>query len=118
MALHKMLSSKWGATYGRDGNCSTWPILELPLSFLDKTYCASPNCKNECGRQMTSQERSRLNGLKNMAGYVDRVKYGYFCGAPETKCNHEWDGVLLNRPYAGNMGLCKRCGEECYVAST
>ncbi len=32
-------------------------------------------------------------------------------------CNHEWDGVTLSRPYAGNLGFCKHCGEECYVAS-
>jgi hypothetical protein len=31
-------------------------------------------------------------------------------------CNHEWDGVLLNRPYGGNFGLCKHCGTECYIA--
>lgn len=32
-------------------------------------------------------------------------------------CNHEWDGVILNRPYAANLGLCKHCGQECYAAS-
>jgi IS1 family transposase len=33
-----------------------------------------------------------------------------------SNCRHEWDGKLLNRPYAGNLGLCKHCGTECFVA--
>ena len=42
--------------------------------------------------------------------YVLRKK----TSADET-CEHVWDGVLLKRPYAGNLGLCKKCGVECYI---
>lgn len=48
------------------------------MSYLDKTFCASPNCKNDCGRRMTSEERSVLNNLNGRY-----VSYGYFCGQDE-----------------------------------
>ena len=47
------------------------------MSYLDKTFCASPNCKNDCGRRMTDEEHQRLIYLN-----TDRVSYGYFCGEP------------------------------------
>ena len=31
------------------------------------------------------------------------------------ECQHEWDGVLLEEPINGNLGLCKHCGEDCFV---
>lgn len=45
------------------------------MSYLDKTFCASPNCKNDCGRRMTDLERERLTYLNDKY-----VSYGYFCG--------------------------------------
>ena len=53
------------------------------MTFKDKTFCASPNCDGSCGRRMTSQERSQLNGLKKMHGKDYIVSYGYFCGEPQ-----------------------------------
>jgi hypothetical protein len=47
------------------------------MSYLDKTFCASPNCQNECGRRMTDLEHERLIYLNE-----DRVSYAYFCGEP------------------------------------
>jgi hypothetical protein len=44
------------------------------MCYKDKTFCASPNCKNECGRKMTEDEKITLQ--KNWAP----VNYGYFCG--------------------------------------
>lgn len=85
------------------------------MTFQDKIYCASPKCTGKCGRKMTSQERSRLRGLKKMGKPTPPISYGYFCDIPEQQCKHEWDGVLINRAYAGNLGLCKHCGQECYV---
>lgn len=32
------------------------------------------------------------------------------------RCQHEWDGVLKSKN--PNLGNCKKCGEECYVALT
>ena len=46
------------------------------MNFKDKTFCASPNCKNDCGRKMTDEEKvqSISSGLF--------VSYAYFCGEP------------------------------------
>lgn len=43
------------------------------MTFIEITYCASPNCKNECGRKLTAEiERAakRSGQLLSMA---------YFC---------------------------------------
>ena len=45
------------------------------MSFLDKTFCASPQCKNDCGRRMTDKERDQLTYSE-----AEYVSYGYFCG--------------------------------------
>lgn len=51
--------------------------------FKDKTYCASPNCKNECGRKMTEEEKEKVEKHKLY------VSYAYFCGNDDIKdsCN-------------------------------
>jgi len=59
------------------------------MSYLDKTFCASPNCKNDCGRQMTDLERERLIYLNN-----DRVSYGYFCGEPSLKSTNILEHIV------------------------
>jgi hypothetical protein len=45
------------------------------MNYLDRAFCASPNCKNDCGRKMTEYERANL---KYWHGQV--VSYAYFCG--------------------------------------
>ena len=55
------------------------------ISFKDKTFCASPNCKNECGRKLTPEllkEYERAN-LPDQWDGVLGIAYGYFCGEPE-----------------------------------
>lgn len=42
------------------------------MTFKDKTYCASPNCKNECGRKMTEEEKKIVESKD-----LD-VSYAYF----------------------------------------
>lgn len=44
------------------------------MCFNDRTYCASPDCENKCGRKMTIVEEQEAvqSGLP--------VSYGYFCG--------------------------------------
>lgn len=54
------------------------------MGYLDKTFCASPNCKNDCGRRMTDEERDRLTYLNQ-----DRVLYGYFCGEPDYESDEQ-----------------------------
>lgn len=46
--------------------------------FRDKTYCASPNCTNKCGRKMSAEIESILKADK-----YGRTSYAYFCGEPE-----------------------------------
>ncbi|CAB4128157.1 hypothetical protein UFOVP100_13 [uncultured Caudovirales phage] len=47
---------------------------------LDRTFCASPDCKNECGRKM-SEELNKC--FKDNPWYP--VSYAYFCGEPKLK---------------------------------
>lgn len=47
-----------------------------PMSYLDKTFCGSPNCKNECGRQLTPELKAR--NISNAW-----ISYAYFCGIPD-----------------------------------
>jgi len=46
--------------------------------FRDKTYCASPNCQNACGRKMSKEIEAILKADK-----YGRTSYAYFCGEPE-----------------------------------
>ena len=46
--------------------------------YRDRTYCMSPNCKNECGRKMSEEVRQLL--AKDEHG---RTAYAYFCGEPD-----------------------------------
>jgi hypothetical protein len=49
------------------------------MSFLDKTFCASPNCENACGRKITDEEKKKLNQLPS---WEQLVSQAYFCGEP------------------------------------
>lgn len=49
------------------------------MSFMDKTFCASPNCKNDCGRKMTDKERILLD---KQPDYIT-VSYASFCDKPD-----------------------------------
>lgn len=46
--------------------------------FRDKTYCASPDCQNKCGRKMSAEIESILKADK-----YGRTSWAYFCGEPE-----------------------------------
>jgi len=56
------------------------------MNFLDRTYCASPNCKNECGRQMSDEHKRLLDGG---TGFIIPVSYAYFCDTPDDVYNYE-----------------------------
>jgi hypothetical protein len=47
------------------------------LCFKDTTFCASPNCNNQCGHKITEQEREKSKRL-NMI-----ISVAYFCDIPE-----------------------------------
>ena len=50
--------------------------------YRNMTFCASPGCKNVCGRKMSSEDESRLKGLNKMNGTQIPVAYAYFCDLP------------------------------------
>ena len=52
------------------------------ITFNDKTYCASPNCTNECGRQLTEMDKNILKA-NAVNGITIPVCYAYFCDVPE-----------------------------------
>lgn len=47
------------------------------MCFQDRSFCASPNCNNDCGRQLTDDLRRRAID----AGAF--VALGYFCDKPD-----------------------------------
>ena len=51
-------------------------------TYKDKTFCASPDCQNDCGRKMSPFEEMESKEIEA------NVSYAYFCGVPrcdETK---------------------------------
>jgi hypothetical protein len=73
------------------------------ITFRDKTFCASPNCNNECGRKMSDFEKAQLFDMaQRNPDECLPVSYGYFCGDP---CSHEMhmSSFLVT--------ACKLCGE-------
>lgn len=56
---------------------------EVIMSFKDRTFCASKNCKNKCGRKMTSNEKQELAKLGIEGVKLSLlVTYEYFCEEP------------------------------------
>lgn len=54
-------------------------INEKPIRVsLDQAYCASPECKNDCGRKLTLEQEEALKKIK-----YHRVAFSYFCGEPK-----------------------------------
>ncbi len=49
------------------------------MTYKDRTYCASPNCTNKCGRKMPENEKKLLESLYSK-GFSMLVSYAYFCG--------------------------------------
>ncbi len=51
------------------------------ICFKDRTFCASPNCKNECGRKISDLERQD-------AVHLDMpIAWAYFCDIPAENFN-------------------------------
>ena len=60
----------------------------------DITYCVSPECKNECGRKMTLEEKEFIHLMDSIKGPCQYISYGYFCGEPEREAVKE----IVNEP--------------------
>lgn len=52
------------------------------MAFLDRTFCASPNCENDCGHKMTSEQKSKLDYLNETRGPIF-VSWSFLCGSPQ-----------------------------------
>ncbi len=48
------------------------------MTYLDRTFCVSKNCKNACGRKMTEQEKKVLATIE-----WEQVSYANFCEKEE-----------------------------------
>ena len=46
------------------------------MSYLDKTFCCSHNCKNDCGRKLTEEIRQGARASNNF------LSLHPFCGKP------------------------------------
>ena len=42
------------------------------MTYMDKTFCASPNCKDKCGRKM-------MEVTKKMIPDWERISFAEFC---------------------------------------
>lgn len=51
---------------------------------IDRTFCASPNCKNKCGRKLAIDHRD----IPIESGRS--ISFAYFCGEPKADCEHQW----------------------------
>jgi len=49
---------------------------------LDRTFCASPECKGECGRQYTEDAREAAERIGKL------LSFAYFCGEPTEEASH------------------------------
>jgi hypothetical protein len=54
------------------------------MSFKDRTYCASPQCTNECGRKLTEDQKRDVAMLSDAGYWSAQVSYAYFCGEDGT----------------------------------
>lgn len=59
------------------------------IPFRDKTFCASPQCKNECGRKMTKKEEEQLERMREKDWTSVGVMQAYFCGEPDEGSEHD-----------------------------
>ena len=50
------------------------------ICFMDRTFCASPECKGECGRQWTPELAERAKQW--WGGEGAPVSFGNFCSKP------------------------------------
>lgn len=52
------------------------------ICYGDRTFCGSPNCKNECGRKLTDMIRADAKKRRLP------ISMGYFCGTPVDDVGH------------------------------
>lgn len=54
------------------------------MTWNDRTYCASPECHNACGRKMSDLDIAQKKAFSFAQGFEIPVSYAYFCGEPVT----------------------------------
>jgi hypothetical protein len=53
------------------------------MVYRDRTYCASPQCKNECERKLSEADR------RNAIFLNEPISFAYFCGEPQQGEEHD-----------------------------
>lgn len=53
------------------------------ICYGNRTYCISPDCHNQCGRQLTDKIKADARRLKMP------LCTGYFCGVPKEWMKNE-----------------------------
>lgn len=59
---------------------------------VDKTFCASPDCKNDCDRKMDDKQKQFIKGHPWYP-----VSYAYFCGEPEKMISEDINHELISK---------------------
>lgn len=62
------------------------------MAFLDRTFCASLYCNNDCGHRMTDEQRSKLKYLNEKQGPIF-VSWSFLCGYPQDNIDCIDDGI-------------------------
>lgn len=55
---------------------------------LDRTFCMSPNCTNQCGRQWTKNHEQAAKRCGK-----DQISMAYFCGEPKRNEIEDQEGT-------------------------
>lgn len=55
----------------------------------DQTYCASPNCTNECGRKMSKDLEKEIYWTGDLTHLKNGIWYAYFCGEVDDNISKE-----------------------------
>lgn len=50
------------------------------IGYADRTFCASPNCENKCGRKFTEEDKKMA--VKWWGGDDFPISKAYFCDVP------------------------------------
>ena len=69
------------------------------MTFKDRTFCASKNCKNNCGRKMTEEETKELNALPTEEQIVSMADFcNPYLKYDKTIDNTEYSTLSYGRP--------------------
>jgi len=82
------------------------------MVYRDTTYCASPNCTNQCGRKMSDSDM-----LITQREEIP-VCFAYFCDVPEKK-NNSGKKSYATEEFTDYAARCEEepCGNEADISA-